>query len=309
MAGKRLIDAAKLLNVGTSIAKQHFVLRRQQWDVYSRTSSLAKAVKDQTNRVTVTAAAAVELAKRLDETGPTWKKEQESTRSGRQNASPQTDTTSVDASTNTVTGVSPGGQNIVQEQDSAVSGTGERILDAEHKEQYEWPKGQPSGSTETPLTGQHKTSEISKPLWTDSLSLPRSNLPKHTQDAPSAGPNASSTNLDRDVSPQPTQPITESVPEDINVDIFSSPKVSQMIGRAGPELKNLYTARQRLPPRPLPEMVAAEDLRRQEQRHDSSASFSSDGKDAETQKLAASIAQETEVRRYAQLSSHDILIC
>lgn len=70
MAGKRLLDAAKLFNVSRSVAKQHIVLRQQQWDVYSQTSSLARAVKAQTDRVTVTAGAAYELAKRFSESAP-----------------------------------------------------------------------------------------------------------------------------------------------------------------------------------------------------------------------------------------------
>ncbi|KAI6958475.1 hypothetical protein KC355_g12955, partial [Hortaea werneckii] len=77
MAGRRLIDAAKLFGASGNVAKQHLAVRRQQWDVYSRTSTLAKAVKNQTDRVTVTAAAAIELAKRFNETGPSWQQQQQ----------------------------------------------------------------------------------------------------------------------------------------------------------------------------------------------------------------------------------------
>ena len=59
MAGRRLIDAAKLFNASRSIVKQHINLRSQQLDVYSKTSILAKTVKNQTDRVTLTAKAAV----------------------------------------------------------------------------------------------------------------------------------------------------------------------------------------------------------------------------------------------------------
>lgn len=72
MAGKRLVDAAKLFNAARGVAKQHIALRSQQLDVYSKTSTLAKAVKNQTDRVTVTAEAAYTLAKRLDESGPNY---------------------------------------------------------------------------------------------------------------------------------------------------------------------------------------------------------------------------------------------
>jgi aarF domain-containing kinase len=68
MAGRRLVDVAKLINASRSIAKQHIALRSQQLDVYNKTSTLAKAVKDQTDRVTLTARAAIALSKRLNET-------------------------------------------------------------------------------------------------------------------------------------------------------------------------------------------------------------------------------------------------
>ena len=67
MAGRRLIDAAKLFNASRSIVKQHINLRSQQLDVYSKTSILAKTVKNQTDRVTLTAKAAVALAERFNE--------------------------------------------------------------------------------------------------------------------------------------------------------------------------------------------------------------------------------------------------
>ncbi len=72
MAGRRLLDAAKLLNASRSVAKQHIALRSQQLDVYSRTSTLAKAVKDQTDRVTLTAKAAAALAQRFNEPAPSY---------------------------------------------------------------------------------------------------------------------------------------------------------------------------------------------------------------------------------------------
>ena len=67
MAGRRLIDAAKLFDASRSIVKQHINLRSQQLDVYSKTSTLAKTVKNQTDRVTLTAKAAVALAERFNE--------------------------------------------------------------------------------------------------------------------------------------------------------------------------------------------------------------------------------------------------
>lgn len=72
MAGRRLLDAARLFGASRSIAKHHYVLRSQQWDVFTQTSTLAKAVKNQTDRVTVTARAAYAIAKRFNEQGPSY---------------------------------------------------------------------------------------------------------------------------------------------------------------------------------------------------------------------------------------------
>lgn len=72
MAGRRLIDAAKLFNASKSIAQQHIKLRSQQLDVFSKTSSLAKAAKSQTDRITVTLEAARALSRRLNEEAPKY---------------------------------------------------------------------------------------------------------------------------------------------------------------------------------------------------------------------------------------------
>lgn len=72
MAGRRLVDAAKLLNASKSIAHKHVALRSNQFEVYNKTSSLAKAVKNQTDRVTLTAAAAIALSQRFSEEAPAY---------------------------------------------------------------------------------------------------------------------------------------------------------------------------------------------------------------------------------------------
>lgn len=72
MAGRRLLDAAKLFGASRSIAKHHLTIRSQQWDVFTQTSTLARAVKNQTDRVTVTARAAYALARRVNEKPPSY---------------------------------------------------------------------------------------------------------------------------------------------------------------------------------------------------------------------------------------------
>ncbi len=70
MSGKRLLDAAAIFKATQGVAVKHAALRRQQWETYNKTSSLAQAVKSQTDRVTVTVRAASALAARFNESKP-----------------------------------------------------------------------------------------------------------------------------------------------------------------------------------------------------------------------------------------------
>lgn len=72
MSGRRFLDAAKLFNASRGIAKHHLALRSQQLDAFNKTSTLAKAVKNQTDRVTLTAQAGVALARKLNEEVPAY---------------------------------------------------------------------------------------------------------------------------------------------------------------------------------------------------------------------------------------------
>lgn len=74
MAGRRFVDAAKLFQASKSIASKHITLRSQQFEAYQKTSTLAKAVKSQTDRVTLTAAAAIALYQRSNEAAPSYTK-------------------------------------------------------------------------------------------------------------------------------------------------------------------------------------------------------------------------------------------
>ncbi|KAF2630385.1 ubiquinone biosynthesis protein-like protein coq-8 [Macroventuria anomochaeta] len=74
MAGRRFVDAAKLFQASKSIASKHITLRSQQFEAYQKTSTLAKAVKSQTDRVTLTASAAIALYQRSNEAAPAYSK-------------------------------------------------------------------------------------------------------------------------------------------------------------------------------------------------------------------------------------------
>ena len=70
MTGKRLLDAAVIIKASRGVASKHVALRKHQLDLYSKTSSIAKAVKSQTDRVTLTVKAASALTERFNEQGP-----------------------------------------------------------------------------------------------------------------------------------------------------------------------------------------------------------------------------------------------
>lgn len=69
MTGRRLLDVAAIFKASRGVAAKHVALRQNQFDIYSKTSSLAKAVKSQTDRVTLTVKAASVLAQRFNGPG------------------------------------------------------------------------------------------------------------------------------------------------------------------------------------------------------------------------------------------------
>ncbi|KAF7875220.1 hypothetical protein EAF04_002392 [Stromatinia cepivora] len=75
MAGKRILDLAALFNASRKVAQKHIALKTRQIDVYNRTSTLARAVRNQTDRVTETVKAASFFASRLNDNVPEWTKE------------------------------------------------------------------------------------------------------------------------------------------------------------------------------------------------------------------------------------------
>jgi len=72
MSGRQLLDAAAIYKASRGVASKYVTLRRHQWEKYSRTSSLVKVVKNQTDRVTLTVKAASALSERFNSPGPTY---------------------------------------------------------------------------------------------------------------------------------------------------------------------------------------------------------------------------------------------
>ncbi|KAL9091944.1 MAG: hypothetical protein Q9165_004696 [Trypethelium subeluteriae] len=230
MAGKRLVDAAKLFNAVSSVAKQHAALRSQQLDIYSRTSTLAKAVKSQTDRITVTAEAAYTLAQRLNETGPNYSSA----------FSPEVQSTANDKSGLRRDSVA-GEEDRTRETSKSVP-TDPRILQRQAESQI---PSLASGSQPQPPTSrdQDVLHERPRTATPELSSLPRTKLPKHAEDTQGSDSNVQDGQINQDVyysseghqpeqqlPQQEAEPVQEKVPEGINTDVFHSPKISKMLG-------------------------------------------------------------------------------
>lgn len=326
MAGKRLLDAAKLFNAGRSIAKGHFGLRREQWEVYSQTSSLAKAVKSQTDKVTVTAGAAYELARRFNETGPAWQQRprEESEQQRPENvgsewrqASQQTSAANDEALRHTTeSGPVPTANVGTEHEDGTLSSLRKRELQRIAERQIprqtadeEPVSRQDEGHDTFNKRGEHTSPELS--------SLPRSKIPKAHEEAQQSDERVDDRGIDSETFTargSEGQAKGEEMPEGVTVDgVFHSPRISQMLGHSGEKPQNPYAGRQKLPPKPLPEMVAAERDRQSQsatppQQTGSSVASStepvSDAYDVETEKLAQSIAADAEVGWHPATAFH-----
>ena len=69
MTGRRLLDATAIFAAARRVASKHVTLRNHQLEVYSKTSTLARVAQSQSDRVTLTAKAALALTKRLNGAG------------------------------------------------------------------------------------------------------------------------------------------------------------------------------------------------------------------------------------------------
>jgi aarF domain-containing kinase len=266
MAGKRLLDAAKLFSAGRSVAKHHLAIRKDQWQLYTRTSALAKAVKSQTDRVTVTAGAAVELAKRFNEkeqirrdspqpreyggrgpSGNDWVKERMNEVASNAQASAR------EAGLDSVaSGISQARGQTGDDGTLASLRRGHEVRDISGASI----PPRPSVSVQTQSAGQDTFNErpiTGAPDVEEHGSKPSARLPEHAETYPE-GERIEEKELNQDVFPSPTES-AEASPEGVQTNIFHSPRVARVLGEAGPQLKNPYGKRQKMAPKPHPDMV------------------------------------------------------
>ena len=325
MAGKRLLDVTKLFTAGRSVAKQHVELRQKQWDVYSKTSSLAKAVKSQTDRVTVTAGAAFDLARRFSETGPSWQ-QHPSTGPGRYNAEDSgTQRDSVQTAANAARVEHDNAGNVQahgvpelqpqdepspvqQRDDGTLSSLRKRELQRQSEGQIPATSASAQPQPEERI-GQDTFNKRADTASPGMSSLPRAKIPKHAGGAQGEGQDITDGKINQDVY-YTTSKLTDSTKEDLPEGVrlgsaYSTPRVSRMVGQGGPGTQSPYGGRQRLKPKPLPEMVAAEERRRLGQgqtpmvlttRNSSEAEPVPQSDHNDMEKLAESIADDIETQ-------------
>lgn len=294
MSGKRLLDAAKLASAGRAVGAKHFDLRRQQWRVWTEGSGLGRAVKSQTDRVTVTAGAAWQLARRVGEreVKPVWDE-------GMKEAKER-------VKEDIVKGSSAGdGWRAEPSEDEAL-----KRRQAQRMAEEQIPGVEADGKGGASV-GQDTFNERTGHVSPELSSLPRVKLPQHLADGQGGDEHVEGKGLNQDVYySAKEEPTPDEVPEGIDVNIFSSSKVSQALGRTGGNKANPYAGRKRMAAQPLPEMVAAMEKRKQdapaaeakpagipsatvETPKETPADIPSSTAGAETEKLAESILKES----------------
>ena len=288
MSGKRLLDAAHLASAARRVVSAHLSLRRSQLRVWAH-SGLGRALKDQSDRITVTAGAAWQLARRVGEKDakPAWDE-------GMRGAKERVRDEILRGSSASGDGWRAGGEE---------EGLARRRAQREAEEQIPGVEADGAGGEEV-VGGRDTFSERGGSVSPELSSLPRVKLPKRVADGQGGAAHVREEGLNQDVYySAKAEAGEEEVPEGVNLDIFNSSKVSRALGRADGDRVNPYAGRKKMTAKPLPEMVAAMEKRNQEPasvdaepvaaRSAEASPFGAATTDAETEKLAQSIIQDS----------------
>jgi aarF domain-containing kinase len=252
MAGKRLLDLAALFNATRGVVQKNIALTSRQVDVYNRTSTLARAVRSQTDRVTETAKAASFLASRLNESAPTWASEsRDDKRSNDEESVPRGTVHSTepglsldnDGPLTTSSSVS----SIRTPIESPLSSNAARILQRQFERQIPSQTADAAGDPIIdPLDEGHDADSFYQKSGHTSpalSSLPRVKIPKHPSSSQgsnvlSAAKQINSDSFYNNVELREVEqnsslggvPEQEKFPEGVNMDIFHSRRVATLLG-------------------------------------------------------------------------------
>lgn len=330
MAGRRIVDAAKLFHAAQSVAQKHIALRSSQWDAYSKTSTLAKAVKNQTDRVTLTAAAAIALSQRLGEEAPAYVRATAHRATGAQpdadkQETPGTETTARQAKEGL------GQDNYKHRSDNNRASQPPLVGELEVQQEDALRRPPPDGTIPTagltleqqensfgesfqrPLHEPPKAplaEDDDRALHTTGDGQPNSQITAHAGTRKSSYEHGKHLRLNQDVpytfsvkarQPQAlgkhVQPDEDAVPEGINTDVFHSRKVARMLG-SDPFSRKEYTERKSngrhpLDDRPLPKQGGRHPLDDRPLLHAKNVSSTLSNPDA-LSKSATQAVQETQ---------------
>lgn len=271
MSGRRLLDIIQLLNVSKTVAAKHLAIRQHQLDVYTRTSSLTKGIKEQTEGLILTAQAAAALARRFNDTSPPPP------------TSPSPTTVSADPSAN------PAPSSPKAAEKTITSPTSDNARVQEHDVELQIPSTtaqytvteKPAGLNISPQ--QDVFYEPSRQTAPDTSALPRVTIPEAAADVQAGGGDG----LNADVFHAATGPeikatpeAQQEIPEEMMQDIFQSPRVSRLL--AGKHKMKRDWLAEKYAPRSSPPgaTMSAE------------SQIPVKSEQEEAQKLAASIAEE-----------------
>ena len=98
MTGKRLLDAVAIFTAARKVASKHAALRIHQLDIYNKTSTLARTLQSQSDRVTLTLKAATALAGRFNGPRYEYSTQPSQTETSKDKASKQTGKGSTESS-------------------------------------------------------------------------------------------------------------------------------------------------------------------------------------------------------------------
>lgn len=246
MAGRRLIDAWKLLSASRGVAQQHLRLRSQQLDVYSKTSSLAKAARSQTDRITLTLEAARVLSQRLNEEPPKHARppsppqQQHASREGANHEpSRRTQAPPPGGAAPSVDAIMSADQMRAQHQDSGgiPSHANEpyrpvplpkvqKLYEGHDRDVFYAPSVESN-----PVPSSTPQTQIPKYGETDQESDPHVRDEQMNQDVYYAVPEPAQEQMQREDIPQRTAvPEQDPVPEGINTDVFRTKRVAKLLG-------------------------------------------------------------------------------
>ncbi|KAJ5657938.1 Protein ABC1 [Penicillium longicatenatum] len=270
MSGRRLLDVIQLLNVSKTVAGKHLAIRQHQLDVYTRTSSLTKGIKEQTEGLILTAQAAAALARRFNDPSPPPP------------TSPSPTTVSADPSAD----AAPTSPKAAEK--TAASPTSDNARVQEHHVESQIP------SATAQYTGTEKPADLntsqqqdvfykpSRQTAPDTSAQPHVTIPQAAADVQAGG----SDGLNADVFHAATGPETkaspetqEEIPEEMMQDIFQSPRVSRLLA-GKPRMKRDWLAEKYARSTPPGAPLAAE------------SQVPAKTEQEEAQKLAASIAED-----------------